>query len=1025
MLPVRMPWATWHRSPQSVRKSWTRTAKASHSGALRRGVRIEPLEPRTLLTTLAGIVYFDVNADGQQNGDESGISGISVYLDQNRNGRRDSSEAATMTESDGGYRFEVDSGIGYRVRVDLTNEWIQTSPGPMTGPGLLGDVVQVIDYPTSYSTGMTADGTWLWVISSYNWPYSVHQVSPETGAIVSTFAAPNQGALIDLQFDRVEDGVPYFWGIDLLNAVIMRFNNLGQIDRQFGIPAEIQRPTGITLAHDTLWVTDEITASIHQLDPATGSILSSFAGPDSQMYGLTYDGRYLWTNGADTQRTYALDPDTGGIASSFVLPGVEQPFQTGITYDAAGLWLGLFWDDRLVRIDLGFTASLDVSVSDSGFADADFGVCRLGTVTGTVFDDRDNDGSQDAGEQGLSGWRVYVDLNENGTYDIAEASDITGPDGGYRLTNVRPGIRDIGLLLRQPGFEGPSNTVAFTVDGSGDVLTQDFAQRWVDFGPIGPEFRVNATTVGEQSMPAVAMDAQGNAVIVWTGPEVARISPLYAQRYNSTGDAVGPEFLVTNSFAQYNGQGPAVAMAGDGQQFVIAWHDAAGIYAQRYRGTEGTTLGKRITIATLRASDVGNVTAVTADYKGNFAVSYRIGSYFAVQRYDYLGNPQGKLLTVKPTGSNSYTRGTVAMASDGSYVVAWRECVSNKPKGVYAQLYSASGKAVGTRVYVGDSNVDSSVFLAAIDASHGFAVVWTADGLGYGTLYACRTFNADGTARGSELQFLSQNQDVALVMQENGDFVLSGNVGADIVAQRFTRSGQPKDPQPFVVNTTRSGEQRAPAAAVDVRGNLLVAWSGVGVTDGEGIFAQRFTGPPQTLHAEASGASDTTAALTLAQAEPLLNAALAQWQATGVNVAALAGLSVQIADLGGTTLGLAAGNTIWLDDDAAGWGWFVDATPHDDREFLPHARADAQQRIDLLTVVLHEMGHLLGREHAADGLMAETLATGARRSVTNDPHAAAVDHWFAQSLDLRAGGWLSDWLTEQLQPKRAWSRNRR
>lgn len=183
--------------------------------------------------------------------------------------------------------------------------------------------------------------------------------------------------------------------------------------------------------------------------------------------------------------------------------------------------------------------------------------------------------------------------------------------------------------------------------------------------------------------------------------------------------------------------------------------------------------------------------------------------------------------------------------------------------------------------------------------------------------------------------------------------------------------------------------------------------------------------PYAALHVEAAAPGNAAAPLTSAKLQPLLEEALSRWQASGMNVSALAGLSVQIADLGGTTLGLAAGNTIWLDDDAAGWGWFVDATPHDDREFLPHARADAQQRIDLLTVVLHEMGHLLGREHAADGLMAETLATGARRSVTNDPHAAAVDHWFAQSLDLRAGGWLSDWLTEQLQPKRAWSRNRR
>ncbi|MCI0742008.1 MAG: hypothetical protein L0Y72_23490 [Gemmataceae bacterium] len=29
------------------------------------------------------------------------------------------------------------------------------------------------------------------------------------------------------------------------------------------------------------------------------------------------------------------------------------------------------------------------------------------------------------------------------------------------------------------------------------------------------------------------------------------------------------------------------------------------------------------------------------------------------------------------------------------------------------------------------------------------------------------------------------------------------------------------------------------------------------------------------------------------------------------------------------TLSLVSGHTIWLDADAAGWGWFVDATPWD------------------------------------------------------------------------------------------------
>ena len=32
---------------------------------------------------------------------------------------------------------------------------------------------------------------------------------------------------------------------------------------------------------------------------------------------------------------------------------------------------------------------------------------------------------------------------------------------------------------------------------------------------------------------------------------------------------------------------------------------------------------------------------------------------------------------------------------------------------------------------------------------------------------------------------------------------------------------------------------------------------------------------------------------------------------------------IHIGDLGGVVLGLASSSTIWLDDNAAGWGWFV------------------------------------------------------------------------------------------------------
>ena len=81
---------------------------------------------------------------------------------------------------------------------------------------------------------------------------------------------------------------------------------------------------------------------------------------------------------------------------------------------------------------------------------------------------------------------------------------------------------------------------------------------------------------------------------------------------------------------------------------------------------------------------------------------------------------------------------------------------------------------------------------------------------------------------------------------------------------------------------------------------------------------------------------------------------------------------------------LSAGHIIYLDANAAGWGWFVDPTPADDSEFTTPGNQSEQHRMDLLSVVMHEMGHVLGFEHSETAVMAETLAPGSRPIQASD-----------------------------------------
>ena len=77
-----------------------------------------------------------------------------------------------------------------------------------------------------------------------------------------------------------------------------------------------------------------------------------------------------------------------------------------------------------------------------------------------------------------------------------------------------------------------------------------------------------------------------------------------------------------------------------------------------------------------------------------------------------------------------------------------------------------------------------------------------------------------------------------------------------------------------------------------------------------------------------------------------------------------------VADLPGSALGWALGNTVWIDLNAAGYGWRIDPSRQTGSTFGD---------MDLLSVVTHEFGHVLGLGHDdPHEVMAAALAPAVR-----------------------------------------------
>ena len=401
--------------------------------------------------------------------------------------------------------------------------------------------------------------------------------------------------------------------------------------------------------------------------------------------------------------------------------------------------------------------------------------------------------------------------------------------------------------------------------------------------PLGTEFQVNSYTTSVQTGPAVAVDTEGNFVVVWYswgsyGTDTSELS-IQGQRYSADGNRLGGEFQVNTYTTNYQ-VGAAVAADADGD-FVVVWAsegssgtdtDSWSVQGQLF-DADGTPVGGEFQVNSYTTSSQSEP-AVAADADGDFVVVWQSdGSYgmdtslksIQAQRFDATGTPEGPQFQV-----NSYTTGNQAkpkLAADarGNFVVVWQSFGSSGTDtsswSIQSQLFSADGTPLGAEFQVNSYTTNYQGPLDVARRSDGrFVVVWESDG-SYGSDSSGESaqgqaFDADGTPVGGQFQvnsYTTNNQSRVEVAEGwDGSFVVAwqskGSDGTDtswwsIQSQRLGTDGSFLGGE-FQVNSYTSNYQDRVEVAGGPDGSFVMVWhsdGSYGTDPGTSVQGQRFS----------------------------------------------------------------------------------------------------------------------------------------------------------------------------------------
>lgn len=361
-----------------------------------------------------------------------------------------------------------------------------------------------------------------------------------------------------------------------------------------------------------------------------------------------------------------------------------------------------------------------------------------------------------------------------------------------------------------------------TQDGSGGgiyVRLFDSAGNPLPNAPAG-EIQVNTTTTNEQRLASVAMADNGDFVVVWRSFQDDNNSPLgvadgwgiYAQRFNRLGQPQSGEIQVAST--TFSEDQPSVAMDADGD-FVITWTGGSGndIYAARFDKAFQSSTAVTSTVVNTETTGNQQLSTVAMAQDGSYVVVWTSnaqdgsGDGIYGQRFNASGAPDGTEFRINVETNSNQRNPSVSMDRDGNFVVAWAsEDQDTSQNGIYYRRFDRTGQALDATdqrandTIIGDQNHPTVSYERDGDS---FVISWSSTLQpedGDGTAVVVRRYNEFGTAQGGEVLANSYTLGIqeypSVAIDAESDFVAvwstekagTDEVGSGIYGQRFGRA---------------------------------------------------------------------------------------------------------------------------------------------------------------------------------------------------------------------------------------------